>query len=178
MYNIAGQDVPLVEWPPLFPLLLAGLASFGVDVYEGARWLNAILFGVCLWLLGNSLLRYARIHWALTLPLMVFAGTHYKFIGLYADTLSEPVFITVSLAGVMFLIDYEDSQRLSILISSAVAFGLAVSTRFFGLALVGGASFCVLSSTGNPLSEDFVAAFCFPRLAYCRSSCSQSAPTA
>ena len=34
--------IPMVHWPPLFPILLVLLGVVGIGPLEGARWLNAI----------------------------------------------------------------------------------------------------------------------------------------
>ncbi|MFN2398462.1 MAG: hypothetical protein ABR543_07445 [Gemmatimonadaceae bacterium] len=37
-------------WPPLYPLTLAALGVTGLDLLAAARILNALLFGVLVWL--------------------------------------------------------------------------------------------------------------------------------
>src|SRR5262245_17419589 len=45
---IPDTSVPFVEWPPLFPLLLALAAWLGLDPIVAARLLNALAFGLIL----------------------------------------------------------------------------------------------------------------------------------
>src|SRR5262249_16471739 len=51
---------PFVEWPPLYPALLALLARCGAEPIVAARWLNAVLFGLILFVGGSWIRRSVR----------------------------------------------------------------------------------------------------------------------
>ena len=36
-----GYDTPIIQWPPLYILILAVIKLLGISVAEGAAWLNA-----------------------------------------------------------------------------------------------------------------------------------------
>jgi len=50
----------LSYYPPLFPLSLSVVGLAGIYLVSGARWLNALLFGLMVWLTGFTLGRAAR----------------------------------------------------------------------------------------------------------------------
>jgi hypothetical protein len=47
-----GEFLLLTHYPPLFSAGLAGLGLVGIDPLDGARWLNALIFGANITLLG------------------------------------------------------------------------------------------------------------------------------
>ena len=47
----------LSYYPPLFPLSVSALGVFGADLAQAARWLNALLFALLVWLGLNTLSR-------------------------------------------------------------------------------------------------------------------------
>ena len=51
---------PFVEWPPLFPALLALTARLGIEPITAARYLNAMIFGAILFVSGLWLRRNLR----------------------------------------------------------------------------------------------------------------------
>ena len=50
----------LSYYPPLFPLSLGAIGIFGAGLTEAARWLNALLFALLVWLTGFTLARAGR----------------------------------------------------------------------------------------------------------------------
>ncbi len=51
---LAGKGFhPSYIFAPLFPMVLAGISGLGIEVLAAARWLNAILFGVNIYLVGR-----------------------------------------------------------------------------------------------------------------------------
>jgi hypothetical protein len=47
-----GEFLPLTHYPSLFSAGLAGLGFVGIDPLDRARWLNALIFGANITLLG------------------------------------------------------------------------------------------------------------------------------
>src|SRR5512142_3559265 len=47
-----ASDQPVTHFPPAFPAVLAFLGLFGLDPLRGARFLNASLFGLNIFVMG------------------------------------------------------------------------------------------------------------------------------
>ena len=51
--------VPLVHFPPLYPVSLAAISSAGLSIVSGARWLNAVLMGANLFVFELLVRRFS-----------------------------------------------------------------------------------------------------------------------
>src|SRR5207247_2072849 len=49
-FNDAGQFVPVTQYPPLYPSVMAAFGIMGLDPLTGSRWISALLFA------GNAIL--------------------------------------------------------------------------------------------------------------------------
>lgn len=131
-----GELVPMVHWPPLFPLLLALLGAVGIDPLEGARWLNAILFGANIVLVGIVIQRQVRSSIWPSLFGSFLMLTSVNMLRTHSMALTEPAFIFFSLSGLFLLATYVENARSALLIASSVAIALAFLTRYLGIVLV------------------------------------------
>jgi hypothetical protein len=138
----AGR-VPLVQFPPLFPLALAALGAFGLSPLDAARVLNPSLFGVNVFLLGLlvvSVVGERRWKWALAAIAVVAGGLplfqRSPLLLLHGSVLSEPLMIALMLGGLLALIRYVRTQSMAWLATAAVLGSLATATRFLGVAMV------------------------------------------
>ena len=123
------------HWPPLFPGLLA-LASLSVfDPHEVAGLVNAIAFGMTIFLSGRWLRRkiesrglvlWACLAIALSASLLQNAGW----------AISEPVFILWTLLALVETEKFLDTERHSFLVWSAIFTALACLTRYVGVTIV------------------------------------------
>jgi 4-amino-4-deoxy-L-arabinose transferase-like glycosyltransferase len=130
-----GLIHPLVQYPPLFSVMLAMFECAGVDSLFAARLLNAGLFAVNIGLVGASIKEISRsIGFSLFGALL--CAVSWSQIEAHAWVLSEPLFIFFSLLAFLWLGTYLKTSRRRWLIASAVAAGLAVLTRYVGLALL------------------------------------------
>lgn len=68
---VSADGAPLTSWPPLYPVALAVLGTLGVEPWDGARFLNAVAFGLLIYLTGLTLARTVRSR---TLALLGAAG--------------------------------------------------------------------------------------------------------
>ncbi|MGH9190770.1 MAG: hypothetical protein ACRD0Q_12225 [Acidimicrobiales bacterium] len=125
---------PIGSFPPLFPLLLAGLGSLGLDPLDAAGWINPVIFGLTVLLVAVVVARHTG-----SLPAGLVAGLlvlgALELMKLSSSALSEPLFILLSLASLATLAAHLDRPRTWCL---GVAMGLAsaaVLTRYAGLAV-------------------------------------------
>jgi 4-amino-4-deoxy-L-arabinose transferase-like glycosyltransferase len=129
-------------WPPLYPTLLAVIGLLGVDPLYGARWLNALLFGANIVLVGYMIRRFANASRLAPVFGSFLVLTSVDMLSIHSAALTEPAFIFFTLLGLFWLgVHIETSQAL---LAAAAATGLAFLTRFSGLALVAAGALAIL----------------------------------
>jgi hypothetical protein len=130
-----GSFLPLAHYPPLYPLVLSGLGWLGVDLLDGARWLNVILFGLLIFLVSGGVYRFSR-----QFPLSVVLGLAFcvspLFLEIYSRTMSEALFFLFMLVCLLLLIEYLKQPYRKLLVGAGMAAGLACLTRYPGVTLV------------------------------------------
>jgi len=131
-----ASNGPVTHFPPGFSSVLAFFGLFGLDPLRGARFLNALLFGLNTGLLGI-------LAWRMTPSLtagFVLAGLFImsgEMLQVHAVAMSEPLFIFLILLSFwMFDLYFERHNHLLWLIACATFTGMAYLTRYAGLALV------------------------------------------
>jgi hypothetical protein len=142
---------PLVLWPPLYPLLLAGVSSLtSIGTFEVAWYLNIILYGMNIWLAGWWLYVVFRDR-----PFYAIAGAlvfllSRSMLRIHANVASEPFFETLilvfSLAAARYLND--GSQRG--LWAMCLAAGLGGLQRYLGVALLAASAIVILRRERMP----------------------------
>lgn len=132
----SGELVPMPHSPPLYPALLAAIGLFGVDPLDGARWLNALLFGANILLVGLVLRRCTRgSAWVSMLGAFLML-TSTDMLSVHSMAWTEPTFILFSLLGWLLLSAYIESASIPRLIAASGVVALAFLTRYPGVALV------------------------------------------
>jgi hypothetical protein len=139
--DYAGE--PYLFWPPLYPLLLAGLSWLtGQDPFVVARFLNAVCFGLIVFLSGLLFRRSLRQSpiWSLLGSLIVL--TSLSLVSLATNITSDPLFIVLALGYALLGGSYlgKPSTLKMLMISLLVA--IAAILRWHGAILV--ASTCIL----------------------------------
>ena len=138
-FVVLHNQSPFVNYPPLFPGLLALADLLGLDPLAAAGYLNAAAFGLAVFIASLWLRRRVRskflIAWT-TVALVVAPPLVYTA----ALAAAEALFIPLTLAALLLLIAYFNGKpKRSLLILSATFTGLALLTRWSGapLALTG-----------------------------------------
>ncbi|MGB8252238.1 MAG: hypothetical protein WCF08_03420, partial [Anaerolineaceae bacterium] len=121
-------------FPPLYSLILAGLAASGLDLIEAARWMNALLFGLTIGLAGGFFIWRWKSPFAGTLVAALIAFSP-SMIAAHAWLLSEPLYYFLGTISLLALIIFLTGQRWTWLVLSASAAALAALDRYAGLAL-------------------------------------------
>ena len=122
---------PLVHYPPLYPIVLAGFELASINPIDAARIVNAIAFGLGIFLIG-SILKIATGSNLLAIGsalLMLVSGEQ---IEIHSWGMSEPLFILLSLLGLTLLFLYLRDSKIISLVLSAFVFGLVAITRYIG----------------------------------------------
>ena len=130
------RGLPLVGWPPLFPLLLAAFGWVGIEPQAAGRWINATAFGLTILAAGCWLRSNLRARWlglaatatiAVSLPLSYFASRFF----------TEPLFVLFTLLALIQWAAFLHRRTDAPLWAAAVCTALAALTRWPGVALIG-----------------------------------------
>ncbi len=153
---------PMTAYAPLYPAVLAFTGLFNPDLLAAARWLHLILYVV-------NLLLFAGIFYTLTNRNLLAGGlasiifiTSKTVIYVHTITWSEPLFIMLMFSACLLLARYFVTQKWKFLLFGSILCGLAVLTRYAGLALIPAVALGILILSAQPLRKRFVAlmAFC------------------
>ena len=133
-YSMNG--LPETHFPPLYSLFLVVANLFANNFVLSARILNACLFGLNTALI--ALLVYLTTGRKLFMALCaaVFFLASGRLLEMHAWAFSEPLFITFSLAGILFLYLHAKKQKWVFLIAASLLLGCAFVTRYIGMAFL------------------------------------------
>lgn len=125
----------LIRFPPLYPMLLAGLSLFSLDPLDIAGPLNAVLFGLTIFVVGRWLQQ------RLMSPLLALWGCIILMFSIpIADVtsraMSEPTYILLSILALIQADNYIHKGARSALIWAAILTALACMIRFAGFSIV------------------------------------------
>ena len=134
---ITYNNTPLIAQPPLYPAILGAIDfAFGVDPLLSANIVNAILFGLTLYLSGLLFSKYLT-----SSPYFALLGTvsllvSIPLIKVSLMTWSEPLFICFIVFYLFFLSIYSENKNINSLLLLALSVALACLTRYIGVILV------------------------------------------
>ncbi len=134
--------VPLVHFPPLYPVVLAAISSTGVGLDTAARVLGAVVLGLVLLVFELLLRRFTGS--ALLVPvtgaLLLLAGPtaffHQDLLEVDTSVLSDSLFLLVFLSGVLLTVGLVDRPGRARLVALAGCLAVAPLVRYVGLSLV------------------------------------------
>ena len=127
---------PSVHFPPLYSALLSTPLYMGVDMLEGARWLNAILFMLTALAIGActyACTQKSLLPSVVSIALFMFSTGMIK---LYTYVLSETAFNLFALAAYLLLAWYISRPKMWILTASSLLLAMALLTRYAGISLI------------------------------------------
>jgi len=120
------------HWAPLYPMILAVPARFGVDPADAARWVNAIAFGCSIFFAGFLAWAYccrSYVFGFLAALLILFSS---DLIEIHSQVLSDPLFIALMLASITALLSYVETGKITHMVAAAIAIAMALLTRYAG----------------------------------------------
>lgn len=157
--NIArGQGVidylglPLINWPPLYPLILAAFHRLtGVDVFVVGQVINIVAFGAIIWLGGIFFERSLPKNYTFAMIASLVLASSLPLIEVSANIASDPLFMVCALLFLLAAQDYYAAQTAAGRNRSRNAWWqmalLAIAAcflRYAGLALVASGALIVL----------------------------------
>lgn len=154
-------------WPPLYPIVLSIFGFFTTNMFEIARYLSAVLFGLNILIIGLVIKKITRSIW-LSLFGAAIMITSDVVMGIHSMAWSEPLFIFFGFLGVYFIIDYLQNNKNSFLYISAILLALAFLTRYVGITLVASGALAVLFLNNRSVKKRiidcvvFIAISCIP----------------
>jgi hypothetical protein len=128
-------DTPLTHFPPLYPLLLSASGWLGIEPAQGARWLQALLFGLLIALAGYALYIASRRAAGFALLGSLFIVTSPTLLGLSMMAWTEVLFLLLSLLALLSLARFLEQLKRPMLVLAALLVAAATLTRYAGVAL-------------------------------------------
>ncbi len=141
----------LVGWPPLFPLLLAAGGWTGLDLLAAGRWINAIAFGLTIFVAGNYLRTNLRSRGLVLVATGAIAAS-LPLSDLASSLLTEPLFVLFALLALIQLAAFLQRGGRTPLLWGAVCTSLAALTRWPGVVLIGTGVLLLLLRRTPPLA--------------------------
>ena len=121
--------------PPLLPTLLAIVGLGGIDPFDAVRYVNAIAFGLIIFISGLWFLKNLK-HFSIALLGSIAILLSIKLIEISAFAWTEPLFIMFVLLFIFEIERFLRTDRPSAFFLSAIIAALACLTRNVGLTVV------------------------------------------
>ncbi len=147
----SAELTPLTHYPPLYSSVLALTGAVGTDLPSAARWLNALFFGANIFLVGLGIRSYARHSFWLPMFGSFLVLTAPDIARMHSLALTEPLFLVLTMIGLLYLAMYIKGYQRQFLLVSSSAVALAFITRYVGLATVLAGGFVLLTFDGRNL---------------------------
>jgi len=160
-----GELGPMTHYPPLYSSLLALIGLTHLTIEVAARWLQAILFGANVLMVGLTIARYARDSFWLPVLGSFLTLTAPDVAGIHTFALTEPLYLFFALASFILLAVYFDTLNRALLIVSAIATAASFSTRYVGVVLVFTGVAALLSFNGRTVRRRLADAIVFAAIA-------------
>jgi hypothetical protein len=163
-----GEFHPLVHYPPVYSLVLAGLDAASIDLRAGARAINALALGLVGALVGATVLRATR-----SLPLAA-VGAAWVLLStpvwaVFSWAMSEPIFLPLWLGSTLALDTYIHQPGRRRLLTAAILAGAGLLTRYVGAtSIVAAAAVLIRAASRKQVTwtdvVTYVAVACGPTL--------------
>jgi hypothetical protein len=143
-------EFPLTVYPPLYPVLLAVLGWLGAGLVDGARLLNAVLFGVNVTLAGLLVWRITRSTVVAIVGALGLAVTVNVVVN-HALVMSEPLMIAIVLGGTLLMPRLLRRPTAGVVVAVGACAAAAALARMAGIAFTGTVVVAVLLWLERPV---------------------------
>jgi hypothetical protein len=134
---VSYDGAPLIVQPPLYPVLLATVDYvFGIDPLSAANVVNAVLFGLIVYLSGLLFFKLLKSSVALALLGTAYITVSIPLVEVSLMAWSEPLFISLVLLYLIFFESYLAKADITLLVLSSLSVALACLTRYIGVTLI------------------------------------------
>jgi hypothetical protein len=158
--------LPLVNWPPLYPIIIAGLNLVtGLDVFVIGQIVNVIAFGVIIFLSGIFFEHSLPGNWTFVIMASLVLASSLPILEVSANIASDPLFTVAVLAILLVAQNYARTPtRAGWLWLAGIAI-VSCFLRYAGLALVITGAAIVLLTWRKSLGRAFIESVSFGLLA-------------
>ncbi|MBK9928065.1 MAG: hypothetical protein IPP66_22575 [Anaerolineales bacterium] len=148
-FDLFGK--PLVYWPPLYSILLAGLGVIThEDVFIGGWYLNVALYGLNIFFSGVLLYRIFRTRLLYAVIGSLLTLLSISSFRIHVNIASDPLYIAFSLLFLIATCQYADTRSSNSLLAMVIFSALATLQRYVGITLiVVGVSLIARQNWGN-----------------------------
>ena len=158
------RGAPLLSWPPLYSMILAGLSLLtGLDVFVAGWYFNVFLLGLNIFLSGVIFYRVfsERPLYAYLASLFVFLSI--SALRIHANISSDPFYLTLTLGFLLAVDNYVKKHSYRAFAWMVIFSILAPLQRYIGLAITVTAEIVILienrKSTRTLLRDGFILGF-------------------
>lgn len=130
-----GYKTPIIQWPPLYVLLLIIPVGLGLELSKFILIMNCLIFLVIIFVSGKWLLDNLKSKWLLYIG-MLFILFSIPMIHISTYIWTEPLFILLFLLAIISLQKYLNGESLKWLIIAAILSALCWLTRYTGIVLL------------------------------------------
>lgn len=128
---------PMVWWPPIYPIIVSIISYvFSIDAVYSARFLNAVVFGLIVYLSGELIKRIIQPNLALTVLFTIALLFSNQIIQMALMALSELLFIAFVLLYLICLDSYSKTNQSKYIIYLSIIVVLSALTRYIGIILI------------------------------------------
>jgi hypothetical protein len=128
-----NELIPLTHYPFLYSALLASASLPGGTMEGVARWLNIILFGGNILLVGLAVRHSTPQSFWAPIGGAFLTFTAPDVLANHSVALSEPLFLVLTMGGMLLLASYFQNQRRLFLLAAAISISLACMTKYVGI---------------------------------------------
>jgi hypothetical protein len=132
----AADPVAITGFPPVYPFFISLGLHFGAGAEASARYLNTLLLGLTLVLIGWLIFRETRSSLAAALGAS-FVLMSPPILEIYAWVMSEPLFMVFLLLLIFLWLRYIKKPTLLMALGLGLISGIAILTRLVGIAFLG-----------------------------------------
>jgi hypothetical protein len=140
--------VPVTHHAPLYSALLALVDLLGLDVVQGARWMNALLLMGSVFVFGWAVQSFIQRNSMNKIVLPVSGAaillTSVSMLQIHLMAWTEPLFIFTLLLGFSFLTKWLDGAPGQYLFAAGICVAAACLTRYAGIALAATGAIAIL----------------------------------
>jgi hypothetical protein len=145
---------------PLYPLLLSPFFAVGLDLTPVARWINILLFGIFIFLVGFASTNALKKTWTGVIPALIVAVSP-VLLPVFSWAMAEPLTLVLGFGGLTWLIlvttqDLVDTKRLILV---GILMGFAFAARYSAAAFLGTGVLFLLLWKGVPIKRRLRQAF-------------------
>ena len=123
----------------MYSSLLALALKGGITIETAARWLSASLFGANIFLVGYAIAFSVRKSFWLPVLGALLTLTAPDLLAIHSVAMTEPLYLALTLGGLLLLARYLQNGRRSLLVMAAILIALSCLTRYVGVATIASA---------------------------------------